>query len=768
MSRLGSSTILIALVIALVPSLPREGFAQMEVGPQEDPGVRLSAPSPPVPPRPLKAPPERDPPTAARLKTLIENLRSAFPAVRDGAESELAACGSHAIPALREAAGGARPDVAERARRILDRILADLVALLDATGEPIAGGAIELADGRGTTIEVTSDALGFVVVAIGEGIPGAGLGTGTETGTGMSLQALQALEATVSHPEYGRAPATFQERDGARGWRVALVRQGSAAAERALSGRVTDPDGEPVAAAVVTCSDVRTAGEGLIDAGPANRVLTGEDGRFRIYTAGANRREERGALIPPGSRFRIRVEAPEEPAPEAPGLFPHAGEHPNAEVAEIRLERPERFTRLRFEDPASGYLSTPEALRQVSVTYRKTASATALHLGSRPAVDGGARLAPGLYRATLRRADLGETEYLPVELAADGPEELVFRLPPPVIYHGRVVDGATGAPLAGALVAGWMGSGRDNLALLGDDGWDALEDPEGLPSLDDPALRVLREHYSILALGRTDAEGRFQIVQGSGTKLYGLLAFARDRVPWKGRLHGVSVGPDGRGAAGDLPLFAAAKVLVQPLSPGKGISVSPRWIVPSEDGQPAWLDRLLAAERRSDGEPGYVHWLRLDEVQPVFVPAGVRLRLRLEAPYHDEYAPATIPEWIRLEAGGKLDLGPVAFEQSLPATVEVVDARGKPVEGIPVRSRQEDDGAWCVAHVTDAGGLARFHVHPRSRGEFGVIDIPRESGERIPQNLRVPFEAGEGSGSEPISHRIVIEDRQVEAILGAW
>jgi hypothetical protein len=763
MRRLGPSAILgvisIALLTAILTVIPREALAQKTVGPVE-------GPPPPAPPA-VRLRPERPHPTATRLKTLVENLRSAFPAVRDSAESELAGYGSHAIPALREAAGGPRPEVAERARRILERILADLVTLLDATGEAIPGGKMEIADGRGNTLEATTDALGFLDIDVA-GSPGD----------------VRSLLAVVSHPEYGRAPGIFeepdepggrgqraeprdrdghdepgerQERDGARGWRVALVRTGSAAAERALSGRVTRPDGKPVAGAEVTCMNVRTSGEALINAGPANRVLTDEEGRFRIYTADTNPRKERGALIPPGSRFSIRVDAP-----EALGLFPHAGEHRSAEVAEIRLERPERIVRLRFENPAGGDLSAPEALREVSLTYRKTAGATPLHLGSRPAVDGSARLAPGIYQATR-----GEMEYVPIEVASDGPEELVFRLPPPIVYHGRVVDGATGAPLAGALVAGWTGTARDNLALLGEDDWKALDGPLDIVSLDDPGLRALREHYSILALVRAGPDGRFEILQGAGGKFYGLLAFARDRVPWKRRLHGVEVGPDRRGAAGDLPLFAAAKVTVEPVSPGKDVSVLPRWIIPKEKGQPAWLDRLLATERRSDGELGYVHWLRLGEAQPVFVPAGVRLRLRLETPYHDEWAPATLPQWIRLEPGGSLDLGPVAFAASLPVTVEVVDARGKPVEGIPVRGKHEDDGAWCVAHVTDARGLARFHVHPRSRGEFRVTDIPGGAGDANAPNLRASFEVGEKVGSEQAPYRIALEDRQIEAIFKA-
>ena len=45
------------------------------------------APAPQTPPA-LQALPQVTPPTAARLKTLVENLGSAFPAVRESVESE--------------------------------------------------------------------------------------------------------------------------------------------------------------------------------------------------------------------------------------------------------------------------------------------------------------------------------------------------------------------------------------------------------------------------------------------------------------------------------------------------------------------------------------------------------------------------------------------------------------------------------------------------------------------------------------------------------
>jgi hypothetical protein len=177
------------------------------------------------------------------------------------------------------------------------------------------------------------------------------------------------------------------------------------------------------------------------------------------------------------------------------------------------------------------------------------------------------------------------------------------------------------------------------------------------------------------------------------------------------------------------------------------------------------MDRFREALDGSEREFEYVHWLKINELQPIFVPAEVRLKVQLRSPYADEWAPTTLPRELQLKRRDRLEIGDVTFEPALSVKVLVVDGRGQPVEGIPVRRRHEHNGAWCVAHNTDAKGLAHFYVNARSKGHFRVRDFPEGADCGKEPNLTVPFEVGDKVESDS-PYTITLTDQQIRVLLG--
>jgi hypothetical protein len=566
--------------------------------------------------------------------------------------------------------------------------------------------------------------------------------------------------ARIQHPDYGMARCEVDALGGAMTLRVPLVRTGTAAHQRALKGTVVAPDGKPIAGAVVHCDSVRTAGEGLISPiYPLGDALTDEEGRFTCYLPNVNRDRQRGELIPPNSRYSLLVTGP-----EGESYFPAAGMFANGEPARIELPQPTRLHRLRFAAPGGGRIEDPKQLREIYVRYFSERSGDRAFVPlDTLSIFRGRRLPPGKYTAE-RLANGKLIRFRPVVIAPDSPAELVFQIPDPVTYHGRIVHGGTGKPMAGAFVMGWNGILHNNLALLSADDWKRLHELPAAPEVEDPPVQRLREFYAVQGLVRTNAEGHFEIMQQSDQEFYGVMAFEEDFVPFKVRTASLRPGgQDQRVEAGEFPLFPAAKVLVRPVFDGQQLAVSPKWL-PAATTPLEWIERFRSAGLGTDREFEYVHWLKLNQLQPVYVPAGVRMRMRLEAPYNDEWAPGVVELPMPVEHRATFEVGDVHFAAGLAASVRVVDRNGNPVEGAPVRRTYDESRAWSVAHNTDKEGLAHFHLHPGSRGKFRVMEFP--GGVRIDdaKNLVTQFEVGDQPPAKPFE--ITLTDDQARLMRG--
>jgi hypothetical protein len=697
---------------------------------------------------------------AVRIERLIGQLGDEAFERREAASKDLAAIGHRTRSALERATKSSDPEVAGRAKAILDGLPRLTHTLVDALGLPIPR----------ARMSVTIATLPLVPFPGGEPPPGAQpdrvvpqiISATTEDDGRFGLPSLAtggvSASATVEHPDYGLARCEIDASGRQTVLRLPLVRRGTEAYRRAVSGRVVTADGKPVAGAIVHGFEVRTPGEGLINGlDPRGQSLTDEDGQFAYYLPNENRNRERGELIPANSRYRLTITVPGDDS-----FFPIAGRYANLEPVRIELPQNTRFHRFRFEAVGGGWLGDPKQLAQVHVQLdSRQAGERMLVPLERSSVTAGRKLVPGTYLAEYFPG--GKTvDYLPLVVTADSPEELTFELPHSVSYVGRVVHGVTGKPMAGALVMGYRSTSRNNLALLTDDDWKMLREVPSNPPLDHPAVKRLGEFYGVQGLVRTDDEGRFEITRQPDQEFYGVIAFDRDAIGFNVRLGSLKPDENHRVDAGEFPLFPAAKILVKPVFAGERLSVLPQWL-PTEAGQPDWYGRFQTAKTASR-EFEYVHWLALNELQPVFVPAGVRLQVRFDTPYDDQWAPAMVEE-VLLEPGISKEIGELRFAACLPGAVRVVDSRGKPVEGAPVRRMYQGDDGWCVAHNTDSQGLAHFHLRPNSEGKFWVSDLPGPQEVRMAENLLTGFKVGDAAPTEQPT--ITLTDAQIKLLLGA-
>jgi len=709
------------------------------------------------------------------IRNLVSRLASTSAAERGDIERRLIAIGPAATGELNEAISGGDRKLAARASKVLAALPKANHWLQDASGKPIPKAALEF-----FRLDNEDDALPKRSYAK----------TSTDDTGGFAFPPLPTparVAARVVQPDYGISMIRLSEHevqqasDGRTGQiRLPLVTRDSDHGKRSVIGKIVDERDRPVFGAEIRCTSVRTPGEGLIDPlYPLHNVLTAKDGSFRLYLPnrepgapdplGRVRRErhQRGKLIPENSRFNLEIRVPHDST-----LFPAERTVGNTKPATIRLRRATLEHQFEFEAPEGGLIGDAERLKWIVVAYRQGEE----DFGSghrnvgldRKIIRQGGLLLAGDYSAEYRDTRGRVINWQRLTVTKDSPERLRFTIPPPVVYAGRVVDGITGKPVAGAFVGGWSSTRRKNFALVTPAEWTELEKLPAAPSINETALKPLLQLCGFISVVRTGQDGRFRLIQTPQKKFYGVMAFARDRLPFEMGGYGfreqLKKGPNVD--TGDFPLFPAARLRVHPVfdqTQGRNLSISPHW-QPLEDGQPDWFAKFEAATNSVEQRQfGYVHWLKLNEAQPILVPADVRLRVLFRCPYDDKWVPGNRQQVFQVRQGAEADFGQLTFQPAVEVQVRVVGPEGSPVEGAPVRRLMRDgqQRAWSVAHNSDANGIARFHVPPNATGQFGVYCFLKRE-QKI--EVRVDFETGESSPDEPF--RIELTEEQIEKLLG--
>jgi hypothetical protein len=548
-------------------------------------------------------------------------------------------------------------------------------------------------------------------------------------------KSMRQFEFIVSHPDYGiaKVPEPYHNKSHIT---FPLVSFGSEAGNRAIWGVILDPENNPIEGAIIHTRNVRTLGEGLINPNDERcRVISDENGFFNMYMPPSTQyQDQRGELIPPKSRYQVRIEAPKEMR-----LLPYVGEIENGMETTVVMESAGHFHTFIFVDEY-GVIDDPAGLEKVNLIIDRGDKGR-LTLGYSDWKE--RELFPnGIYTAELSSSwrpgtNHGRIKFEAVEITDDSPEEIVLKLPDSVTYFGRVVHGITGEPFAGAYVITMESIGPRKLEDITADQWSAIHELGDNVSVNDPAVGPIKKAYSCGEIVRTDMDGYYTIVTRPGKNFYTFLAFEENFIPVSKRMYAQKPGSSTEVTVPTLKLYAAGKILLEARVDEKHVAIWPKWIF-DKSTSPPWIDDLLQI---GDGRTSFVRyrgWIKENEPHHVFVPATATLRLQLLMPYDEKWSPFTTEKSFTLGHGEVLDIGRIELKPSLKVYVKIVGPAGEPVEGVPVRKLVGNTGS--VAHTTDENGLVMFYLPPYSQGKFYVSYYGQGEEGRIRLKEEIPYQ----------------------------
>ena len=503
-----------------------------------------------------------------------------------------------------------------------------------------------------------------------------------------------------------------------------VAAQGSEADSRCIRGSVRDSEGRPVNGALIK-------GEALYPPG-GERVLakrcqksfcrTDSGGQFRFYLPIDDDNLQIGTLIPPGTRYHVRIEPP-----KGVGLLGFEGQIPNGQDVEIILDRG-YFRRFVFEEE-SGVISEPAKLRDICVTIKQAGKADLIL--KYEDIKAGGMFPLGRFEAK-NRSD----KFEPIEVSVESPEELVFRMrSEEVVYRGQIVDGSTGNFMPGAFLIDLRNreEGIDPSGLTAEQ-WKALH---GLPAAtvlsDKVQGQVLsplhHKYYWFSQAVRTDANGWFEMTLPRTSRIERLLVFEQDYLSVEIAIAGTTPDKNGLVELGVTKLFPAAKVVFEPWLEGidkrQRKHILREWFIDRTEC-PGWAGDLLGRQNQ-ESETRTRKGFQFDLKEPCsfYVPAGLNLLLQLRIWQEHEWSDPVLYEAVKLHHGEELKLGPELLGTASIALVQVVNYANGAVEGIPVTARSKYGDA---VRNTDEKGVALFELPRGSRGEFVVENKSSETG----------------------------------------
>jgi hypothetical protein len=532
------------------------------------------------------------------------------------------------------------------------------------------------------------------------------------------------LAITISHPKYGSCFFSSQgEVLQTLTLQTPLVREGTPEALRAASGQILDlQNNEPVPNALISCSEVRTPGQGLINTQHQSYALTDALGQFRYYPQiSPQYSDQRGTLIPAHSQYHLQINAlgPQDLLPENTTIS-------NDEPAIIKMRSGIAFHRFEFVVDDSN--SIPD-LSSVYVLYTLPNQDRPRHTVPTRTIEEGGVIPLGTYYATARDNRGRELGLAPLKVTNESPEVLLFEPSPGQVYEGQVLHGITGQPVSGALVFCYSGTrSHSGLSSLTDDQWAVLNQCDQDEASRHAAYQYLGQFYTIQSLVPTDDQGHYSLRLKTGETTHSLIVCHQNYVAFKVPIHILKSDEGQPIIVHDVSLYPNAIISVTPVLPdvpNTNTSIMPRWIIDSGHN-PSWALDLIPWvnwKYQNEGQFAYDGWMEANAANTIYVPAGVTLKLRLETPYNHQLDNLIIPTDIRLQPGENLDLGVWNIPEASPFYVNVIDSHGQPVEGLPLHqvTRQNHYG---VTYNTDESGNTTFYNTPGSQITIGII--PRE------------------------------------------
>lgn len=538
----------------------------------------------------------------------------------------------------------------------------------------------------------------------------------------------------VSHPDYGNARVRAILPEQSR-LRVPLVRMDSEAGRRSVWGTVVDESGQPLAGARVRCGGVRTLGGGQIRPdlkGAGGEVVTDANGFFCLYMTPDERHPTlRGGLIPPGSRFLISVHPP-----AGIDLLPYQGDIVSGSAEYIVLRGlVSRNRRLVFRIGGET-VRDPAALERISLEIQPLRGPVRKYDYAQ--WSGGDPMPEGRYTATLE-VDGFKRTFGPTIVSAS--QEMVYLSTRPTLCSGRVVNARTGRPVPRAfvLIRGRRGNGR--FSDLTPEQWGRIEQLDERTPADHEALTLLERVFGSGRFVRTDADGRYEVSPDSGASGLSMVCFARDFVPVRYNTGGLVPDLSGRVELPPVDLFPAAWVQIHVRADGVRSGIAVKWQF-DPNQVPTWAQSLCAKRRDGWFSQEYAYGCAADRDEIVYVPAYVPLQLTLRPPRMSRLSSYTYSQTLCLPQGAFRDLGPCSLPKAVPVVVQVVDERGRPVEGVPIQFMARH-GALEGLCNSDAHGLVTLYVPPHSSGRIGVFPhIPLRRHPSWFEPETVPFEVG--------------------------
>ncbi len=575
----------------------------------------------------------------------------------------------------------------------------------------------------------------------------------------------------VSHPDYGTALVEPNRRrhpsEPLFSCTVPLVRIDTKADERSIWGTVVDPNGKPVAGAMLTCMGVSVPSGGRISASYYQpwKTITDEQGHFALYLPIEKDSEKHGSLVPLASKYSIRIEAPKDLGLESYSGKINSGEETT--ITMVPVGHGGYFHSFVFED-ANGPITDPNKLNKIRLTIKGENRTQVFRYEDWKK---GGKFPPGTYKVLIP----GEKPLIfePIQVTTDSPEQLVFKVPPGIIYYGQVVHGISGAPMPGAIVMSVEDGFGNDVSLLEPNQWDAIcsVGPELDPQ--EPALAPLKEAFKFKKITQTDPKGSFEISFRPGEIGGCLVAVKKDYLGAAQKLSYFmptdetktktsefeAVEPDGDGCITlpEMKLFPAGTIVIEPNVPTEAEEaghdeVRLHWFTDPDDNT-FWLSDLWATPKNNKG--GYLFYkydLRSNEIETAYIPAGLELTMRVYMMGESRWGPIII-DGIKLEQGQVLDLGRQDFQPAIRVSLKVIDSANEPVESVSVRINN-NVSPWLIfmqGPITNENGIVRFRVPTYSSGEF-VIEYYEDAKDSKSMHLResVAYEIGgeEDAGRE--------------------
>ncbi len=537
------------------------------------------------------------------------------------------------------------------------------------------------------------------------------------------------------HPDYGVCEAKVYRgvhRIDGHFVTLSLVPSGSEADKRCAWGQVVDPDGKGVAGASVGVSEIIPSGGESIRRRYNSSVRTDGQGRFRIYMPTEPENEKIGTLIPPNTDYYLSILPP-----VGSGLLPLRERASNREFTRITLEHPERYYRsFSFEDKAG----------PVTDRLRLYSTRISIVRGDKPNVilkyddfKRGGNFPLGTYKATMPGNGDNDYKFEPINVTVESREHLTFKLPSEYkIYHGRVVHGISGKPMAGAFVLDSSSmNGSANLSTVTDEQWKEFHELPRAVSLSEKASLFAPLCYSSSKIVRSDEEGYFELKIPPAQDFRKVVIFEQDFLTVITDHRECDSEDENRFKVPLTRLFPAAKVSVETWADKAGDPRRPsmwvEWII-SKSHNPEWVERLLSNVQFDNFMDGIRKDFRVrsNEQYTFFVPAGITMGIQLRPRYgdiEDGWAPMTVAGKINLEQGQLYDLGRHQIHKTIPIFVDVAAAKGSRVEGVPVKAF---DQYGSVTRHSDEDGIAIFSLAPDSKGRF-IVDVPPKGVQVIPE-----------------------------------